>query len=85
MILEVLGMLDGMKVAIEIPVADSFMALVGERVRNRHKGDGSVFDTHLSVIDFVQHSLNRVRAAGFIAMDGPQNDDARAGPGTGIA
>ena len=84
MVLEIDRLRGGREIAIQIAVADAFAACVGERIGDRHEGDAATDDSKPPRIDIGEHPLNRLGAAGFIAMHRAKHDEAWAGFKAGV-
>jgi hypothetical protein len=68
------------ELAIEVAVAGASMLGVGERIGDRHQRHPAGDELQRAGVDVAQDALNRARAAGLVAVDSAEDDEARTGP-----
>jgi hypothetical protein len=66
------------QIAIQIALASAFAFGVGQRIGDRHERHRATPDQQRAAIQFLQHALNGLGAAGFVAMHGAGDDELDA-------
>ena len=68
-VLKILRNCAGRHVAVQVALAAALLQLVSQRIGHRYKGHTATMEGDLAIIEFFNQLCDRLRAAGFVAVD----------------